>query len=216
MRNLFLAILLLVTTVGSAYTHGGGTDSKGCHFDSRKNKTHCHNKSKKRDSGRYSGDHSYDRKSWKHWIDADRDCQNTRAEVLINYSLDSVTFRRTGCTVAFGRWHDPYTGQTFTLASDIDIDHIVPLAHAHQHGGASWSSYRKQEFANDYENLLPVEDNANQAKGSKAPHEWMPSNTAYHCTYIEKWTYIKDKYGLAYSNPEQRQINQVLSRCSDR
>lgn len=216
MRNLILTIILCVTSVSPAIAHGGGTDSNGCHFDSRKNKTHCHNKSKKRDSGRSSGDHSYDRKSWKHWIDADRDCQNTRAEVLINYSQVSVTFRRTRCTVAVGRWADPYTGQTFLLASDIDIDHIVPLEHAHRHGGASWSAYKKQQFANDYENLLPVEDNANQAKGSKAPHEWMPSNTAYHCTYIEKWTYVKEKYGLSYSTNEQRKINQILSQCGER
>lgn len=213
MRNLFLATLFVVASVSPAYSHGGGTDSKGCHFDSRKNKTHCHRKSKKRESGQYSSDNSYDRKSWKHWIDADRDCQNTRAEILIDFSSDRVTFRRTGCTVASGRWYDPYTAQTFTLASDIDIDHIVPLAHAHRHGGASWSPYRKQQFANDYENLLPVEDNANQAKGAKAPHEWMPSNTAYHCTYIQKWTYIKDKYGLAYSTREQRKISEIQSRC---
>ena len=42
----------------------------------------------------------YNRKDYRHWIDEDRDCQNTRNEVLIQESLDPVTYKSgKGCKV---------------------------------------------------------------------------------------------------------------------
>ena len=47
----------------------------------------------------------YERIDWKHWIDADRDFQNTRHEVLIEESLTPVTFKTDKrCRVASGNW----------------------------------------------------------------------------------------------------------------
>ena len=50
----------------------------------------------------------YLRKQWKHWSDADGDCQHTRQEVLIAESEIAVTFTNSDkCKVASGRWTDP-------------------------------------------------------------------------------------------------------------
>ena len=63
-------------------------------------------------------------------MDEDGNCRDTRAEVLIASSTGRVHMRKNGCSVDRGKWFDPYTGKTFTQASDVDIDHLVPLAWA--------------------------------------------------------------------------------------
>lgn len=97
----------------------------------------------------------YNRSDWKHWEDFDGDCQNTRQELLIVSSIVPVTFTNDrGCTVATGIWLGPYTGKVFLKSSDVDIDHIIPLKYAHDHGGSLWSPLLKKVFANDPDNII--------------------------------------------------------------
>jgi hypothetical protein len=47
----------------------------------------------------------YDRGQWKHWVDADGDCQKARDEVLIAESTIPVMFKAGAtCKVIAGRW----------------------------------------------------------------------------------------------------------------
>ncbi len=157
---------------------------------------------------------TYDRDDWKHWEDFDKDCQNTRHELLIASSQVAVTFTSsTGCTVSTGQWLDPYTGDTYTLASDLDIDHVIPLNYAHLHGGAVWSAFVKKLFANDPENLLAVDDGENQSKSAKGPSEWMPPDMNYHCEYVKKWDFLVNKYELVLSAEDSALIKQVGQGC---
>ena len=53
------------------------------------------------------------------------------------------------CRVASGDWTGPYTNTAVDNPSDLDIDHMVPLANAHRSGGWTWSKEQKASFAND-------------------------------------------------------------------
>jgi len=155
----------------------------------------------------------YDRSDWRHWQDFDGDCQNTRHELLISESLSEVTFTNSrNCTVRTGRWLGPYTGSYFTLASDVDIDHVIPLKYASDHGGQAWSSLLKMVFANDPDNLLVTQDNANQSKGAKGPSEYLP-RIEYQCEYARKWKFLASKYELSIDQADRSLINGILRGC---
>ena len=158
---------------------------------------------------------TYSRDDWSHWADFDGDCQNTRHELLIALSEATVTFTSPpNCAVATGQWLDSYTGDTYTLASDLDIDHVIPLKYAHDHGGAVWPAFVKKLFANDPENLLAVDDGENQLKSAQGPSEWMPPDQAYHCEYVRKWDFLVNKYELVLSAEDSTKIKLVSQDCS--
>jgi hypothetical protein len=78
------------------------------------------------------------------------------------------------------------TGATWTAASgvDVDIDHVVPLADAWRSGANTWTTGRRQAFANDltHPQLIAVTDNVNQSKGDQDPSTWQPSAAAHRST----------------------------------
>ena len=129
----------------------------------------------------------YSRSDWRHWNDTDKDCQDTRAEVLIEESVVPPTFKNEDrCRVVSGLWEGPYTGQSFTEASDVDIDHLVPLKNAHLSGGWQWDDDRREDYANSMaadNHLVAVEKYANRAKGARGPEDWQPPDQSYHCQY---------------------------------
>lgn len=160
----------------------------------------------------------YSRDQYKHWIDEDGDCQNTRAEVLIRDSLGPVTFRDNGnCTVESGTWVDPYTGKLFTKASDLDIDHVVPLKNAHTSGANSWNRAKKTAYANDLthsKHLLAVSLSENRKKGADGPDHYLPPNEAYLCEYVVIWSEIKKAWHLRMNRDENKVINLIKkSHC---
>ena len=161
----------------------------------------------------------YDCGDWSHWRDADRDCQDARQEALIAESLAAVVYESgDGCRVETGEWLGAYTGESFSDPSDLDIDHMVPLANAHRSGGWAWSKERKREYANDlsYANhLIAVKASANRQKGSKGPEEWKPPRREYWCQYAVDWTTIKATWELTATQSEADALREMLGTCAE-
>jgi len=160
--------------------------------------------------------YQYSRTDYKHWIDADKDCQNTREEVLISESLQKVTLDQKGCHVISGKWYDHYTNQYFTNPNDLDVDHVVPLKEVDRSGGNKWSKTKKMQYANDLDDkevLMAVSKSANRSKGDKDPADWLPPNTQYQCEYIKIWQKIKKEWHLSVDQKERDFIDVKDKEC---
>lgn len=111
-----------------------------------------------------------------------------------------------------GRWYDPYTGKTFTTSSPLDIDHIVPLAWAWDHGADEWSDRRRRAFALDTRNLQPVDAGLNRSKGADGPLEWLPPNVEYRCEYVLRFRRIVRVWELELTEAEAEELPKLGER----
>ncbi|KEI44609.1 HNH endonuclease family protein [Saccharopolyspora rectivirgula] len=154
----------------------------------------------------------YDRDKFPHWSEGPDNC-NTREAVLKRDGENVET--GSDCYPTSGTWYSPYDGATWTQPSDVDIDHVVPLAAAWRSGAAEWTTEKREQFANDLDGpqLIAVTDNVNQSKGDQTPDEWMPPRAEYHCTYASMWIGTKAKWDLTVTEAEKAALEEALQTC---
>jgi hypothetical protein len=156
---------------------------------------------------------TYDRDLFPHWITISGAC-NTRETVLKRDGSNVVT--NSSCAATSGSWYSPFDGATWSAASDVDIDHVVPLAEAWRSGANAWTTSKRQSFANDLTRpqLIAVTDNVNQSKGDKDPSSWQPSVSSYRCTYAKMWIAVKYYWALKLQSTEKTALQTMLNTCS--
>ncbi|MFT2014965.1 HNH endonuclease family protein [Streptomyces sp. 796.1] len=154
----------------------------------------------------------YSRDKFPHWSTQSGSC-NTREVVLKRDGKNVET--NSSCAAVKGTWFSPYDGATWRAASDVDIDHVVPLSEAWKSGASSWTNSRREGFANDLtrSQLIAVTDNVNQAKGDKDPGKWLPPTKSYHCTYARMWVSVKHYYKLSVDSAEKSALSRILNGC---
>jgi putative cell wall-binding protein len=148
------------------------------------------------------------------WVDLDGDCQSTRHEVLIAESQIAPTLSSSGCTVTSGRWVPFYDDRTYTLASELQIDHVVPVAEAWGSGAQTWTQQRRVAFYNDLgfdDSLIAVAGAVNQSKSDRGPEQWLPPTNA--CRYLAAWTGVKVRWGLSADQAEQAAMVEQADAC---
>ena len=165
----------------------------------------------------------YDRQAFgQRWADTDHNGCDTRNDILAR-DLARPTFKpgTRDCVVLTGTLADPYTGTTIQFqrgdksSALVQIDHVVALADAWRSGAWQWDAQRRQEFANDPENLLAVDGAANEDKSASSADQWLPPNAAFRCDYVKRQIAVKYAYGLSVTQAEQDAMATQLTTCSD-
>lgn len=153
------------------------------------------------------------------WSDTDRNGCDQRNDVLRRDLREVVIKSGThGCKVFEGTFQDPYTGGVIAFSSAdpiaVQIDHIVSLSQGWDSGADQWSLERREQFANDMDNLLAVDGPTNQAKSDHAADEWLPASASARCDLASRQVMVKAKWGLSVSGSERVAMRQVLAGCS--
>ena len=136
--------------------------------------------------------------------------------MLIAESSATVTFNANGCTVATGKWVDPWGGYASTLASDFQIDHLVPLADAWRSGAWAWTDQQRQSFAQNLDepdDLNAMQGSLNASKSDRTPDQWKPPLITSWCRYAMSWTRIKATWGLTVTEAERDALATMLIEC---
>lgn len=155
----------------------------------------------------------YVRDKFKHWVDANGDCQDTRSEVLRQETRKKVTG---ACAVKTGKWRSYYDGAVFNRASKLDIDHLVPLSEAWKSGAKKWGAARRTAYANDLADgrtLVAVSAHSNRSKGDRDPSEWMPTHAK--CAYVKQWVAVKIRWRLKVNPAERKALLHRQQKCGN-
>jgi hypothetical protein len=159
----------------------------------------------------------YDRSSFSHWRDPDRNGCDARNDIL-RRDLTNLVIKTdsNGCKVLGGVLADPYSGKNIDFvfgASLVDIDHVVALSNAWQTGAFQFTSEIRLQFANDPLNLLAVSASLNRQKGDGDAATWLPPTKSYRCQYVARQIAVKKKYGLWLTKPEKVAMSTLLAKC---
>ncbi|MEU1310545.1 HNH endonuclease family protein [Streptomyces cinnamoneus] len=155
----------------------------------------------------------YSRAAFPHWAQQGNKC-DTRETVL---ERDGQGVKRDAeCRAVSGTWRSFYDDKTFTAASQVDIDHIVPLANAWRSGADTWTNDKRKAFANDlaHPQLLTVSAATNRSKGDQSPDQWQPPAKSAWCVYGRAWTSVKSTYGLTVTEEERKMLTTMLGTCT--
>jgi len=159
-----------------------------------------------------TGSAGYSRALFPHWITQSGSC-DTRETVLKRDGVNVVT--SSTCSATSGSWYSVYEGTWNYASSDVDIDHVVALSEAWGSGASTWTTSKRQQFANSLSDgqLIAVTDNVNASKSDRDAAEWQPPLASYRCMYAKQVVNVKYGWGLSMDSAEKTAVDSMLATC---
>jgi len=150
---------------------------------------------------------------WPYWELA-QGCKNMRTVVLENTSQVPVTWTNPRqCEIREGLWVDEYTGEEYTRAGQMEVDHIIPPMYANASNGYQWEDGKRTQFANDPFNLIPVSRETARKKRDRGIGEWRPREE-FMCEYAQAWQDVSTKYDLDLFSRDTSRMRKTLESCN--
>ena len=115
-----------------------------------------------------------------------------------------------------GGWLSAFDGYSTDDPSELDIDHMVPLAEAWRSGASQWSGQQRLAYANDLEHpgsLIAVTAATNRSKSDRDPAQWQPPNRDAWCSYVTDWVATKLTWALTADEAEVRALQNMAGGC---
>jgi hypothetical protein len=168
----------------------------------------------------------YRRSEWgEGWDNHGRGC-DTREIVLFaqGRGVQQGQGCRPVCPPGPACWTSPYDGVATGSASDLEIDHRVPVAEAARSRvigtGRSatrvWSPEQKHAFYEDQANLIAITDNLNSGRGDDDPGTWSPPSEAAWCEFATGYINTKIAHRLTVDQAEYNGLARMLATCDRR
>jgi hypothetical protein len=214
--------LLLYPLAAQAHTDKP-TDLNGGHWDAGGN-YHCHlegcvpavsrNQFRSFAFSTSDMDKYYLEEDWPHWLIPQGGCKDMRTVVLEATSRAPVTWSNPRqCEIREGLWVDEYTGEEFTRAAQLEIDHIIAPRYANGANGYQWDDGKRAQFANDIYNLIPVGRDSARKKRGRGIGDWQPPSAEFQCDYARSWRDVAEKYDLKLLARDQSRVEKTLASC---
>lgn len=223
-KSLLVLPLSILAVVPSQAHLDKSYDLNGGHYDNFGN-YHCHLQGCRMTESRYqyrrnrlagrASDRSeyFNQEDWPYWEDMDNDCQDARTEVLVLTSQVQVTYTNPrNCEVREGLWVDQYTGEQYTRAGELEIDHIIPPEYADASNGYQWDYSKRYNFANDPLNLIPVSRATHRRKRERGIASYRPRDE-YLCEYATAWQMVSEIYDLDLFTRDRSRMRSILEDC---
>jgi hypothetical protein len=153
----------------------------------------------------------YSREKFPHWRDTGENCDVR--DTVLKRDGDKVKF--SGCNVVAGTWDSWYDGKVLNTPTQVDIDHMVPLANAWRSGADKWTDDERGDFANDLDRpqLFAVSAASNRSKGDQDPSTWKPPAKDSWCVYAQDWIEVKSYWKLTVTKKEKEALTEMLGTC---